>query len=99
MPTLPHTPADRLAIKTTTRSPLKDEPGWATHTPFPNFGKAEYFWSGYLTGGRVFCPTDRPRNLRCESATVPAGQMPDKRISHCGHEPCSQRRETSRGCF
>ncbi|EHR02465.1 hypothetical protein Bra471DRAFT_03218 [Bradyrhizobium sp. WSM471] len=41
--TLPRPPQARLANVTTTRSPLKDEPGWATHTPFPNFGKGEYF--------------------------------------------------------
>src|SRR3954463_7726990 len=39
----PRPPQARLAIKTTTRSPLKDEPGWATNTPKQNFGKAEYF--------------------------------------------------------
>ncbi|WP_247375521.1 hypothetical protein, partial [Bradyrhizobium sp. 173] len=42
--TLPRPPQARLANMTTTRSPLKDEPGWATHTPFPNFGKAESFF-------------------------------------------------------
>ena len=42
-PTLPRPPQARLANMTTTRSPLKDEPGWATHTPIPNFGKVEYF--------------------------------------------------------
>ena len=31
--TLPRPPQARLANMTTTRSPLKDEPGWATHTP------------------------------------------------------------------
>jgi len=49
--TLPRPPQARLANMTTTRSPLKDEPGWATHTPFPNFGKVEYFCGGGLTGG------------------------------------------------
>ncbi|MET4799799.1 hypothetical protein ABIA96_002368 [Bradyrhizobium sp. LB11.1] len=39
------------------RSPLKDEPGWATHTPFPNFDKVEYFCEEGLTRWRVFCPT------------------------------------------
>src|SRR4051812_15723713 len=39
------------------RSPLKDEPGWAMHTIFPNFGKVEYFCGEGLTGWRVFCPT------------------------------------------
>jgi hypothetical protein len=37
------------------------------------------------------------RNFRCEFATVPDDLIPDKRNAHCGHEPCSQRRETSRG--
>ncbi|MBR0958984.1 hypothetical protein [Bradyrhizobium japonicum] len=31
---------------------LKDEPGWATHTLFPNFGKAEYFDAVGLTRER-----------------------------------------------
>jgi hypothetical protein len=48
--TLPRPPQARLANVTTTRSPLKDEPGWATHTPFPNFGKGEYFRGEGLTG-------------------------------------------------
>ncbi|OSI69395.1 hypothetical protein BSZ21_13605 [Bradyrhizobium canariense] len=48
--TLPRPPQARLANMTTTRSPLKDEPGCATHTPFPNFGKVEYFCGGGLTG-------------------------------------------------
>src|SRR3954463_16475567 len=52
MPTLPRPPQARLAIKTTTRSPLKDKPGWAIHTPFPNFGKVEYFCGEGLTGWR-----------------------------------------------
>jgi hypothetical protein len=52
MPTLPRPPQARLANKTTTRSPLKDEPGWATHTTFPNFGKVEYFCGEGLTGWR-----------------------------------------------
>ena len=41
--------ASRLAIKTTTRSPLKDEPGWAGCTIFPKFGKGEYFCGEGLT--------------------------------------------------
>ncbi|MBB4371816.1 hypothetical protein GGD63_004617 [Bradyrhizobium sp. cir1] len=52
VPTLPRPPQARLANKTTTRSPLKDEPGWATHTPFPNFGKVEYFCANGLTRAR-----------------------------------------------
>ena len=40
------------------RPPLKDEPGWATHTPFPNFGKVEYFCEEGLTRWRVFCLRD-----------------------------------------
>src|SRR3954447_14235748 len=47
--TLPRPPQARLANMTTTRSPLKDEPGWTTHTPFPNFGKVEYFCVSGLT--------------------------------------------------
>jgi hypothetical protein len=47
--TLPRPPQARLANMTTTRSPLKDEPGWMTPTPFPNFGKAEYFCVSGLT--------------------------------------------------
>src|SRR3954454_16259256 len=58
--TLPRPPQARLANVTTTRSPLKDEPGWATHTPFPNFGKVEYFCRKGLTRWRVFCPTGSP---------------------------------------
>jgi hypothetical protein len=50
--TLPRPPQARLANVTTTRSPLKDEPGWATHTPKRNFGKVEYFCAVGLTGGR-----------------------------------------------
>jgi hypothetical protein len=45
--------ATRLAIKTTTRSPLKDEPGWPTHTTKPNFGKVEYFCAHGLTPAQV----------------------------------------------
>ncbi|MEY9182873.1 hypothetical protein ABIG06_004455 [Bradyrhizobium sp. USDA 326] len=41
--TLPRPPQARLANMTTTRSPLKDEPGWATHTTNPNFGKVGIF--------------------------------------------------------
>src|SRR3954451_25208124 len=43
-------PQARLANVTTTRSPLKDEPGWTTHTSKPNFGKGEYFCGEWLTG-------------------------------------------------
>src|SRR3954470_577009 len=49
--TLPRPPQARLANMTTTRSPPKDEPGWATHTSFPNFGKVEYFREDRLTEG------------------------------------------------
>src|SRR4051812_3949373 len=65
--TLPRPPQARLANVTTTRSPLKDEPGWTTHTPFPNFGKVEYFCGEGLTGWRVFCPT----GTRLASASIP----------------------------
>ena len=50
VPTLPRPPQARLAIKTTSRSPLLVEPGSATHTPKPNFGKVEYFRADGLTG-------------------------------------------------
>jgi hypothetical protein len=63
MPTLPRPPQARLAIKTTTRSPLKDEPGWATHTPFPNFGKVEYFEASRLTNQLGVLPDDQPKLL------------------------------------
>src|SRR4051812_4983998 len=59
--TLPRPPQARLANVTTTRSPLEDEPGWATHTSFPNFGKVEYFCDGRLTASRVFCPSGDER--------------------------------------
>ena len=52
MPTLPRPPQARLAKMTTTRSPLLDEPGWATHTTNPNFGKVEYFCDDGLTTAR-----------------------------------------------
>ncbi|WP_230646567.1 hypothetical protein, partial [Bradyrhizobium sp. Leaf401] len=48
------------------RSPLKDEPGWATHTPFPNFGKAEYFLEEGLTRRR-----NRPEVLHCWRRDAP----------------------------
>ena len=48
-----------------TKSPLKDEPGWTTHTPFPNFGKVEYFCGAGLTGWPVFCPTGAQRRAIC----------------------------------
>ncbi|WP_212375075.1 hypothetical protein, partial [Bradyrhizobium japonicum] len=50
-PTLLRPPQAQLANMTTTRSPLKNEPGWAIHTANPNFGKAEYFRAGGLTAG------------------------------------------------
>ena len=60
-PTLPRPPQTRLANMTTTRSPLKDEPGWATHTANQNFGKAEYFRGSGLTEGDTAksCPRGR----------------------------------------
>ncbi|HXH46402.1 MAG TPA: hypothetical protein VNK51_21525, partial [Bradyrhizobium sp.] len=50
-PTLPRPPQARLANMTTSRSPLENEPGCATHTSIPNFGKAEYFRAIRLTEG------------------------------------------------
>ncbi len=41
--------ATRLATRDDTRSPLKTEPGWATHTTNPNFCKVEYFGGDGLT--------------------------------------------------
>jgi hypothetical protein len=49
--------ATPLAYRDDVRSPLKDEPGWTTHTSFPNFGKVEYFCEGGLTASAVFCPS------------------------------------------
>ena len=51
-PTLPRPPQTRLANMTTTRSPLENEPGWATHTANQNFGKAEYLYTMGLTRER-----------------------------------------------
>ena len=51
-PTLPRPPQARLANMTTTRSPLENEPGWATHTANQNFGKAEYLHAMGLTRER-----------------------------------------------
>ncbi|EHR04766.1 hypothetical protein Bra471DRAFT_05571 [Bradyrhizobium sp. WSM471] len=59
--TLPRPPQARLANVTTTRSPLKDEPGWATYTPFPNFGKVEYFSRRGLTRPRHRSRNETPR--------------------------------------
>ena len=64
-PTLPRPPQARLAISDDTRSPLKDEPGWATHTPFPNFGKVEYFCGERIDGGR-----HRPAVARMERSVI-----------------------------
>ncbi|MDX3967637.1 MAG: hypothetical protein QHD01_13670, partial [Bradyrhizobium sp.] len=50
--TLPRPPQARLATMTTSWSPLKDEPGWPTHTTNPNFGKAECFHTRGLTRER-----------------------------------------------
>jgi len=63
LPTLPRPPQARLAYRDDVRSPLKDEPGWATHTPFPNFGKVEYFYADGLTARQVFCPSGYGREL------------------------------------
>ncbi|WP_210183191.1 hypothetical protein, partial [Bradyrhizobium sp. CCH5-F6] len=40
-----------LANMTTTRSPLKNEPGWTAHTANQKFGKVEYFRDIGLTEG------------------------------------------------
>ncbi|WP_247349533.1 hypothetical protein, partial [Bradyrhizobium sp. 132] len=42
-PTLPRPPQARLYDHHDTWSPLKGEPGWATHTSKPNFGKRNLF--------------------------------------------------------
>ncbi|MGY4326487.1 hypothetical protein ACVWWG_000901 [Bradyrhizobium sp. LB7.2] len=51
-PTLSRPPQARLYDHHDTWPPLKGEPGWAIHTPIPNFGKVEYFRAGGLTGER-----------------------------------------------
>ncbi|WP_211434694.1 hypothetical protein, partial [Bradyrhizobium diazoefficiens] len=69
----PRPPQARLAKRDDTRSPLKDEPGWARRTPFPNFGKVEYFSEGGLTASQVFCPSgnrDAPRIWEALNSTV-----------------------------
>ena len=63
VPTLPRPPQARLAIRDDVRSPLKDEPGWATHTPFPNFGKAEYFCENGLTESLGVLPVGQRKAL------------------------------------
>ena len=65
--TLPRPPQARLANMTTTRSPLKDEPGCATHTPFPNFGKVECFCRRGLTHGMGVLPDGQRKGLCCNS--------------------------------
>jgi hypothetical protein len=65
-PTLLRPPQARLAYRDDVRSPLKDEPGWATHTPFPNFGKAEYF---------------RPDRLTDDRNRVDAGEIPSRKAT------------------
>ena len=51
------------------KSPLLGEPGWATHTPKPNFGKVEYFCVRGLTEGdtarcRRYCRVGKGALLR-----------------------------------
>jgi hypothetical protein len=57
-PTLLRPPQARLAKHDDRRSPLLGEPGWATHTIFPKFGKVEYFCRAGLTKERTreACP-------------------------------------------
>jgi hypothetical protein len=81
--TLPRPPQARLANMTTTRSPLKDEPGWPTHTPFPNFGKAEYFHQCGLTPVRVGLSRCFARR-RSPPARRDAGDEPKGLVSACG---------------
>ncbi|MGY4368554.1 hypothetical protein ACVW1A_004619 [Bradyrhizobium sp. LB1.3] len=63
-PTLSRPPQARLAKRDDARSPLLVEPGCATHTPFPNFGKAEYFRTGGLTGATQARSPLKSRNFR-----------------------------------
>ena len=56
-PTLSRPPQARLYDHHDTWSPLKGEPGWATHTSKPNFGKAGSFSRRGLTH-----PQHRSRN-------------------------------------
>ncbi|MGY3651024.1 hypothetical protein ACVWW2_006315 [Bradyrhizobium sp. LM4.3] len=60
-PTLPRPPQARLYDHHDTWSPLKGEPGWATHTPKPNFGKAESFSRRGLTHPRHRSRNETPR--------------------------------------
>ncbi|MGC0393249.1 hypothetical protein ACVIU7_005803 [Bradyrhizobium liaoningense] len=76
--TLPRPPQAQLATMTTTRSPLKDEPGWATHTINPNFGKVEYFRADGLTGERN---TELPAS--CQGAAKRRARNPFNHL-YCG---------------
>jgi hypothetical protein len=69
--TLPRPPQARLATMTTTRSPLKDEPGWATHTTNPNFGNGEYFRGEGLAG---VLPDGIPATQWCAPQADAAGR-------------------------
>jgi len=82
--------ATRLAKRDDTRSPLKDEPGWATHTTNPNFGKVEYFCDGGLTGSEVFARRPRPCSpdgaQRNPGFLLQARAAPDYAALHPGYE-------------
>jgi hypothetical protein len=53
----------------------------ARHTPFPNFGKVEYFSGCALTDILVFCPTEtQAREARMSEAT--SGVL--RRTKYCG---------------
>src|SRR3954463_14726984 len=81
--TLPRPPQAWLANMTTTKSPLQDEPRWATHTSFPNFGKVEYFHQCGLTPVRVGLSRCFARR-RSPPARRDAGDEPKGLVSACG---------------
>jgi hypothetical protein len=86
VPTLQRPPQAQLATRDDTRSPLKVKPGWATHTPFPNFGKVEYFCDDGLTASQVFCPTgrDMPWRTACKRFKLSKCALNHSKITHRG---------------